>query len=272
MNKFEGYKIDVVKPGFWAIDDEKGDSMYLVEGSERAVLIDTCMMDGDLLPMIRELTDKPLTLALTHAHIDHMYHADEFEQCYVHRLDSDFGRGAIGLSLLAGAKMFKMKRRHYGSVKRLLLRENSVIDLGGGVTLRVIHAPGHTPGSVLFVDDAHRAVICGDAAGSGSGAWLWLPGSLKISDYKRSLAHVIERLRPFSDYTFFGGHRSQGVDGGDPKAYPMDLRVFEDMETLCDKMLSGEVSSQSAVSMGPFKLYVYAYGHASMVERRGKIK
>lgn len=49
-------------------------------------MIDTGITAGaKILPVIRELTDKPLLLVITHAHPDHMYHIDEFDEVYMPR-------------------------------------------------------------------------------------------------------------------------------------------------------------------------------------------
>ena len=83
----DGYEIEKIDEGLWAIDDKMGCSMYLVEGKNKALLVDTGVQEGKILPMLKSLTDKPISLALTHAHIDHMYHADEFEEVYLHERD-----------------------------------------------------------------------------------------------------------------------------------------------------------------------------------------
>ncbi len=49
-----------------------------------------------------------------------------------------------------------------------------VIELGG-CPVRVLEMPGHTPGSVIFVDEGHKVVFTGDAVGSGVGVWMQLP-------------------------------------------------------------------------------------------------
>lgn len=35
------YRVERIGQGMWAIDDESEDSLYLIEGTERALLIDT---------------------------------------------------------------------------------------------------------------------------------------------------------------------------------------------------------------------------------------
>ena len=61
----------------------------------KALLVDTGVQEGKILPMLKSLTDKPISLALTHAHIDRMYHADEFEEVFLHERDIKAWHGGI---------------------------------------------------------------------------------------------------------------------------------------------------------------------------------
>ena len=60
---------------------------YLVEGSERALLIDTMMGWGDLRGYCKKLTDKPVILVNTHSHPDHILGNFQFDRCYIHHRD-----------------------------------------------------------------------------------------------------------------------------------------------------------------------------------------
>ena len=56
---------------------------YLAEGEEKAVLIDTGCGLGDLRSYVKSLTDKPITVLLTHGHLDHAPGAVQFEKVYM---------------------------------------------------------------------------------------------------------------------------------------------------------------------------------------------
>ena len=64
-----------------------GELCYLVEGGERALLIDGLSGVGSLKAFVRELTDLPVELALTHGHVDHAGAAFEYGVCRVHPAD-----------------------------------------------------------------------------------------------------------------------------------------------------------------------------------------
>lgn len=56
----------------WIINFMDGSqNMYLLEGDEKALLIDTGWGSGTLRPYVERLTQKPVQVILTHGHLDH---------------------------------------------------------------------------------------------------------------------------------------------------------------------------------------------------------
>lgn len=64
-----------------------GELCYLIEGSEKALLIDGLTGVGSLKAFVRECTDLPVTLVLTHGHVDHAGASFEYGECYVNPAD-----------------------------------------------------------------------------------------------------------------------------------------------------------------------------------------
>ena len=64
-----------------------GELMYLVEGKEKAALLDTGTGIGSLKACVQKLTDKPVMVLLTHGHVDHAMGAPEFEEVYMNHKD-----------------------------------------------------------------------------------------------------------------------------------------------------------------------------------------
>ena len=60
---------------------------YLLAGTKQALLIDTGLGVCDLFSAVRSLTSLPVTVALTHAHWDHIGGCNEFPAPWVHRLE-----------------------------------------------------------------------------------------------------------------------------------------------------------------------------------------
>lgn len=69
-----------IAPNTWAIDDNGIDVIYLIAGTEHALLIDTGMGIGDLAAEVQKLTSLPLIVANTHGHIDHVSGNGQFPQ------------------------------------------------------------------------------------------------------------------------------------------------------------------------------------------------
>jgi glyoxylase-like metal-dependent hydrolase (beta-lactamase superfamily II) len=80
-------------------------------------------------------------------------------------------------------------------------------DLGGGVVIEAIHAPGHAPHHVCFIERSSRTLFAGDAAGNHGIAVdvpLTVPPRFDL-DGALSTLDRLRRLRPSSiAYTHFG--------------------------------------------------------------------
>ena len=121
---------------------------FLILGQEQALLFDAGAEKIDLLALVRQVTDLPITMVLSHSDGDHTAAMDQFEQVYIHP-----------------AEMDRLKER--GAVPELLsATEGTVFDLGG-VQLEVIHNPGHTPGSISLLDRKARILYSGDTVSYG---------------------------------------------------------------------------------------------------------
>ena len=91
MNNGKGltrlYPMVQIDKGTWEIDEFDIASMFLLEGEERAMLIDTGMGVGDLRGAVEMITDKPLVVVHTHGHIDHTGNARQFDEIWLHPAD-----------------------------------------------------------------------------------------------------------------------------------------------------------------------------------------
>ena len=89
----------------WVINFMNGtENMYLLEGEEKALLLDTGYGVGNLREYVERLTEKPVIVANTHYHPDHSAGNGEFEQVYLSRgarLDaaSEVSEGAVRYDL-----------------------------------------------------------------------------------------------------------------------------------------------------------------------------
>ncbi len=108
---------------------------------------------------------------LTHAHFDHMLHArpwlEHGAKLYVHRLDAPALEDTkLNLAWMISETLLLPRAD-------VLLEEGSVVT-EAGLTLRVMHTPGHTPGGVCYLADG--VVFCGDTMFYRSYGRVDLPG------------------------------------------------------------------------------------------------
>ena len=92
-NSMNGFHAQQILPGVWHIADCMGVCMTLLAGSERALLVDTGYGLENVHAFVRTLTEKPLTVLLTHAHHDHILGARWFEETCMLQADlADFAQ------------------------------------------------------------------------------------------------------------------------------------------------------------------------------------
>ncbi|MCD8027429.1 MAG: MBL fold metallo-hydrolase [Erysipelotrichaceae bacterium] len=126
--------------------DKYKEALFLIEGNDKALLIDSGKDEDSLIDAITLITDKPIFLALSHGHIDHIGLSNEFDKVYMNYKDLDTYK-----------QHMTMKRGHFDcellNFKNPddLLEMPELFDLGNH-DIVVLDLPGHTPGSVIFVD------------------------------------------------------------------------------------------------------------------------
>ena len=198
----------------WCIDDHGGDNMYLVEGADRALLIDTGLGVARLGDFVRTLTRLPVTVVNTHGHPDHAGGNDQFPAVHAHPLDFDAIR-AVGTKE-SRRPILERSKQAAPAAPDLLSAEAAaslpaaelvpvgdgyVFDLGGR-RLEVIEQPGHTPGEIVLLDAANRLLFTGD--NDNTLVWLFLPTCRPLEVYLESLRRLKRRDGEFD--TILPGH------------------------------------------------------------------
>jgi glyoxylase-like metal-dependent hydrolase (beta-lactamase superfamily II) len=149
-------------PGVWRLKEFPRPliNVYLAED----VLIDAGRR-WDRRRIFAELEGREISmLALTHVHPDHQGCAKAVCEaggiplaCHQDDVDAMEGRRAVAASSKPSAQAFaRMWEGPPHQVDRVLREGDEVAGF------RVVHAPGHAPGEVIFFRDSDRVAICGD--------------------------------------------------------------------------------------------------------------
>jgi glyoxylase-like metal-dependent hydrolase (beta-lactamase superfamily II) len=163
--------------------------IYLVVGDSKAALVDTGFGSGNLREVVESITKLPIVVLHTHAHLDHIGADSLFDELYLDlreirvlregKLACDEG---LATSVPAGGSDYGRDRRlefagnwldkaelkllakdivPTGCPSYKAIGDGAVVDLGG-ISLRAISTPGHSPGSLSYFCEEERFAFTGD--------------------------------------------------------------------------------------------------------------
>ena len=208
------------------------ESLYLVEGTDKAVLIDAGTNIKDLDKIVATITKKPIILVATHVHPDHTGSSiDYFPEIYINPADTIL--------------IPQMMPDYKGKVK--YLKDGEEIDLGGR-KLEVVFTPAHTPGSTTFIDKDAGYGFSGDSFGSGN-----LLLSMNFSTLITTCDKMSAIMQKYGIKYLFPGH----YYGNNTET----KQRVDDMITLSKDVLSGKVKgSENPNGMMGLNLVISDYG------------
>lgn len=173
---------------------------YLLKNGDEGVLIDCGGNGNDLVLAAKQAGVSIKAVLLTHGHIDHIEGIDKVTQCfgcrvYLHTLDIGF-----------------LKKPHYNLSQRVYQRpvvvlakaeevQNGQVIKAAGLSFKVIHTPGHTPGSVCYK--------CGDILFTGDTLFKESIGGdfPPFGDLNTEIASIRSRLFTLDkDHCCYPGH------------------------------------------------------------------
>lgn len=145
---------------------------YLINGSDRSLLIDTGLGICNIYEEVKRLTDKPVTAVATHIHWDHIGGHKYFPDFYAHEAELDWLNGKFPLSIDTVREMvldrcdapdgFDVSAYEmFQGTPIKLVDDGDIIDLGTR-KLGVLHTPGHAPGHLCFFERERGYLFTGD--------------------------------------------------------------------------------------------------------------
>lgn len=202
-------------------------NMFLIEGRDRDVILDSGMGVAPLRPVLDALRAepaKPLVHVASHAHIDHIGGVHEFDERLVHPAEADDMAEPKGIRSLRSADFSPETLQAFrdagypplwdllidavpwegydpeayllqGAPATGLLEEGDAVDLGDRV-FEVLHLPGHSPGGIALWEPETGVLFAGDAIYDGP----LIPFDAPV------YARTLRRLRELPVSVVHGGH------------------------------------------------------------------
>ncbi|MEO8456687.1 MAG: MBL fold metallo-hydrolase [Chloroflexota bacterium] len=201
----KGIVVGVFQENCWVLGNRR---------TGEAICIDPGDQADDIMAMARDMGVNIKAIANSHAHIDHILGVGEVQRqtgakFYMHQGERAIAAGAAELSLrLTGqAAENPPEPDHFPE-------DGDEIEVEG-LKLRVIHTPGHTPGSLSYYTEG--LLFSGDTLFAGSIGRTDLPGG----DYDQEMASIIDKLLVLPDDTVvLPGHMNETRIGVEKEMNP----------------------------------------------------
>ena len=176
------HQVEKINESTWRINEFNLVNAFLLEGKKNSALIDTGCGIGEIDKCVKEITDKMLYVLLTHSHPDHAGGVYHFKSLPIYMNSDDDSLKLWGMRTDNGFRRMYIETRgprlYDGEIRNLYsllpndnpdctsfdyinIDDGSIIDLGER-TLECIHTPGHTDGSICFLDRKNRLLFSGD--------------------------------------------------------------------------------------------------------------
>ncbi|MFQ6007598.1 MAG: MBL fold metallo-hydrolase [Candidatus Zixiibacteriota bacterium] len=148
--------------------------VYGNEKTKEAVVIDPGGDEEIVFEAIDRSQVTPLAILLTHGHGDHIASVDAVKKrfqipLYASKADANLMRNPSELVNSFYGKHVYCPPADYSVTDEQLLTI-------GSIAFRVLSTPGHTPGSVCYLDEHEGVLFCGDTLFNGSIGRTDLPG------------------------------------------------------------------------------------------------
>ncbi len=231
------FEVRQVADKVWLIDDNGLDNIYLVEGKEKALLIDTGCGVGNLKEIISALTSLPVIIVATHGHPDHVLGGAQFDAIYLDSEDASLlnqyinteSRKLIFECLLQDKcnSEFLVEKWLNTRINITPINNGHIFDLGDKI-IRVVSIPGHSAGCIGLIDEQEKLFFSGDSI-QDCDLWMHLNDSLPLHAFLQS----IQQLKVISghSYKILPGHSIS----------PIQTDIIDELIQGITKIVAGEL-------------------------------
>lgn len=196
---------------------EQNCTLLFDETTKRGVVVDP---GGDLERIEAAIAEVGMTVEgiwLTHGHLDHAGAADALKAKLGVRITGPHKADKFLLDGIAKqAAQYGLDGLQNATPDRWLEEGDTAVV--AGVSFDILHIPGHSPGSVVFVNKAAGIAMVGDVIFAGSIGRTDFPG---YGDHAALIKGIREKLFPLGDeIVFICGHGPAGTLGHERQTNP----------------------------------------------------
>jgi hydroxyacylglutathione hydrolase len=191
-------------------------SIVFDEDSKRGAIVDPGDDVARIVAMVEKLGVTIEKILLTHGHIDHAGGAEELREKLAVKIEGPHREDQFHLDNL------QKRGLDFGMMNLRNVTPDRWLDDGDAVTFAgfdfsVIHAPGHSPGSVVFFNAENKFALMGDVLFNGSIGRTDLPRG----DHATLIRSIKEKILPLGDdVNFLPGHGQPSTIGHERLSNP----------------------------------------------------
>jgi hydroxyacylglutathione hydrolase len=191
-------------------------SLVFDEEAKRGAIVDPGGDVPDILKAIEQSNVKIEKILLTHGHIDHAGGAEELRENLGVQIEGPHTDDLFLLNDLpkSGEKYGMVDSRSV--VPDRWLKDGDEVTVAG-LIFSILHAPGHSPGSVVFFNNENRFALMGDVLFQGSVGRTDFP----YGSHETLMKSIKEKVLPLGDdVVFLPGHGPASQIGAERKTNP----------------------------------------------------
>jgi glyoxylase-like metal-dependent hydrolase (beta-lactamase superfamily II) len=202
----------ILRMGEIHVDPYAVDDIWLVQGSERDLVVDTGSGIVPPAPMIEAITDKPVLAVALNCYYDHAGGWHSFAERACHSLEAaalidPTDENSLVSIYLTDDSFLALPRAGYvtadyrmiGAQPTRLLEDGEIVDLGNR-SLEVMQVPGRSPGGIALWEAETGSLFSSDMLYDGKHGLAWPPGN------PQAYVSSLRRMRELPVLTVYPGH------------------------------------------------------------------